>query len=73
MEYTTEKKIYEQINKNKKSKKLNKIWHSWVTLQHHSETEILSDLIYFDLNLSMSKCSKFQTKTSSSSRILIHG
>ena len=35
------KKLYEQINKSKKLKKLSKIWHTWATIQHHSENEIL--------------------------------
>ena len=28
--------------KQKKKKRLHKIWHSWVTIEHHSEAEILT-------------------------------
>ena len=51
MEYATEQKLNEQINKSKKSKKLDKNQHSWATIEHHSETEILSVI----LNLKVSK------------------
>ena len=41
MEHKQNKKLNEKINKSKKLKKLNKIWHPWTTIQHHLESEIL--------------------------------
>ena len=41
--YNTKQKNKKANELKQKAKKINKICHSWTTMQHYSETEILSD------------------------------